>query len=121
MKRKGLKTVIEEQKQRMLTKSAKVRRYQQRIEQFRQNRIFDFDQKKMYTKFNGDGVRPIDIPNAEESRRFWGDLWSTGKGQNREVEWLKDIKNELVNDNHWQEVMFISVGKVTKQCRKMRN
>ena len=43
MKKKGLKTVIEALKQRMLEKSAKVRRYQQRKEQFRQNRIFDFD------------------------------------------------------------------------------
>ena len=34
VKRKGLKTVIEELKQRMLAKSAKVRRYVQRIEQF---------------------------------------------------------------------------------------
>ena len=41
-------TVIEELKQRMLAKSAKIRRYEQRIEQFRQNRIFDFDQKKIY-------------------------------------------------------------------------
>ena len=48
---KGLKTVIGEIKQRMLEKSAKIRRYEQRIEQFRQNRIFDFDQK-IYAEFN---------------------------------------------------------------------
>ena len=47
VKRKRLKTVTEGLKQRMLAKSAKVRRYQQRIEQFRQNRIFGFDQKKV--------------------------------------------------------------------------
>ena len=34
VKRKGLKTVIEELKQRMLAKIAKLRRYEQRIEQF---------------------------------------------------------------------------------------
>ena len=82
VKTKGLKTVIEELKQRMLRKSAKVRTYQQRIEQFRQNRIFDFDQKNIYPEFNGDRVRPIDVPNAEESKRFWGDLWNIGKGYN---------------------------------------
>ena len=86
VKRKRLKTVIEELKQRMLAKSAKVRRYQQRIEQFRQNRIFDFDQKNMYAEFNGDRVRPIDAPNTEESKRFWGDLWSIGKRYNRKAE-----------------------------------
>ena len=50
----------------------------------------------MYAKFNGDGVRPIDVPNAGESKRFWGDLWSIGQGHNQEAEWLKDSKNELV-------------------------
>ena len=40
VKSEGLKTVIEELKQRMLAKSAKIRRYEQRIEQFRQNGIF---------------------------------------------------------------------------------
>ena len=42
-KKKGLKTVIEELKQRMLAKSAKVKRYEQRIEQFRHNRAFDLN------------------------------------------------------------------------------
>ena len=35
--------MIEGLKQSMLAKSAKVRKYEQRIEQFRQNRSFDFD------------------------------------------------------------------------------
>ena len=38
VKRKGLKTV-------MLARSTKVRRYEQRIEKFRKNGIFDFHQK----------------------------------------------------------------------------
>ena len=121
VKRKGLKTVIEELKKRVLAKSDKVRRYRQRIEQFRQNGIFGFVQKKMYTEFNGDGVRPSDVPNAEESKRFWGDIWSVAKGHNREAEWLKYIKIELGNDKHLQERVVISVEKVTKQCRKMPN
>ena len=80
--------MTEELKQRMFAKSAKVRRYQQRTEQFRQNRMFDFDQKKMYAVFNGDGVRPSDVTNAEESKRFWSDIWRVGKGHNEKAEWL---------------------------------
>ena len=121
VKRKGLKTVIEELKQRIFAKNVKIRRYQQRIEEFRQNRIFDFDQKKMYAELNRDGVRLTDVPKVEESKRFWGDLWSIRKGYDPEAEWLKDIKNELVNDKHRQERVVISVEKVTKQCRKMPN
>ena len=47
VKRRGLKIVIEELKQRMLANSARVKRYDHRIEQFRQNKIFDFDQNKI--------------------------------------------------------------------------
>ena len=70
-KRKELRTVIEEQKQRMLTKSAKVKRYEQRIKQFRQNRMFDLEQKKIYTELNRNEIRSNDVPNAEE-RRYLG-------------------------------------------------
>ena len=84
----------------MLAKSAKVRRYQQRIEKFRQNRIFNFDQKMICGECNGDGVRSSDVTNTAGSKKFWGDLWSVGKGHNQEAEWLKYIKNELRNNKH---------------------
>ena len=66
VKRKGLKTMIEELKQRMLAKNAKVKRYKQRIEQFRQNRVFDHDQKKIHMELSRNGIRSNDVPNAEE-------------------------------------------------------
>ena len=44
------------------------------------------------------GVRPDDVPDTEESKRFWGDIWSIGKGHNEEGQWLKDFKNDLGND-----------------------
>ena len=75
----------------------------------------------MYAEFSGGGVRPNDVRNADESKRFWGNNWNVGKGHNREAEWLKDIKNELGYDNLLQERLVIGVGKVTKQCRKMSN
>ena len=76
IKRKGLKNVIEELKQRMLVKSEEVKRYKQRIEQFRQNRIFDLDQKKIYMELNRNGIRLNYLPNAEECTKFWGNIWS---------------------------------------------
>ena len=75
MKRKELETVIEDLKHRRLAKSAKVRRYDQRSEQFKQNRIFDFDQKKIYAELNGGRVRLNDVPNAKKSKGLWGDIF----------------------------------------------
>ena len=120
VKRKGLKTVIEELKQRMIAKSAKVKRYEQRVTQFRQNRMFNVDQKKIYKELNGGGNCSGDVPGAEESKRFWGDIWSVEKEHNRDARWLKDLKNEN-NGEHIQEMVRISVENVQKQCRKIPN
>ena len=98
VKRKGLRTVIEELKQRMLTKCAKVKRYEQRIEQFRLNRIFYLDKKKIYAELNGNAIRSNDVPSAEECTMFWSDIWEVRKEHNREAELLKDLKRGRVNE-----------------------
>ena len=53
VKRKGLPMVTEEFKQRILAKAAKISQYEQRIQQYRINRLFRVDQKKVYNEFNG--------------------------------------------------------------------
>ena len=79
VKKKRLKTVIEEPKQRMLAKSAKVKRYEQRIEQFRQNRIFDLYQKKIYVELNRNGIRQNDVLNEKERTKYWSYIWGVRK------------------------------------------
>ena len=81
VQRKGLKSVIEELKQKMLAKIEKVKRYEQRIEQFRQYRIFDLDHK-IYAELNGNGIRSNDVPNVEECTKFWGNIWGVRKEHN---------------------------------------
>ena len=44
VQKKGLNVVLEEQKQRMQAKATKIKRYDQRIEQHRINRLFQQDQ-----------------------------------------------------------------------------
>ena len=44
VEKKGLNVVLEEQKQRIQAKVTKIKRYDQRIEQYRINRLFQQDQ-----------------------------------------------------------------------------
>ena len=44
VEKKGLNVVLEEQKQRIQAKATKIKRYDQRIEQHRINRLFQQDQ-----------------------------------------------------------------------------
>ena len=94
VKRKALKTVIEGLKQRILAKGAKVKKYEQIIEQFRENKIFNLKQKKIYAELNRKEIRLNNVPNAEECKKFWGDIWDVRKEHNRGVEWLKNLKRE---------------------------
>ena len=52
VKRKGINVVTEELKQRLDAKTAKIRRYDQRIQQYRINRMFQHDQQKVYQEMN---------------------------------------------------------------------
>ena len=51
-KEEKLKTLIEELKQRMLVKSAKVRRYQQKLEKFRQRKFFYFEVRRIQWRWS---------------------------------------------------------------------
>ena len=52
VKKKGLGVVLEGLKQRLQAKSMKIKRYDQRIEQYRINRLFQQDQKQVYQQLN---------------------------------------------------------------------
>ena len=49
---KTLSVVIEELKQRIVAIAAKVRRYQERVGRFRQNRMFQNNQMQLYRELN---------------------------------------------------------------------
>ena len=36
-----------------------------------------------------------DQPDAEESKKFWGDIWSELVNHNTDVKWLKDLQSEV--------------------------
>ena len=72
-----MSVVIEEMKQRIVTIAAKVKRYQERVDRFRQNRMFQNNQRQFLRELNQEGERcNDDQPDAEESKKFWGDIWS---------------------------------------------
>ena len=57
MKKKGVKVVVEELKQRIPLKAAKIDRYERRINQFRINRMFSPNQKRVFMELDGEVIR----------------------------------------------------------------
>ena len=92
---KTLGVVIEELKQRLVAIAAKIRRYQETVDSFRQNRMFQNNQRQFYRELNQEGERcDEDQPDAEELRKFLGDIWS-GLVDYRDAKWLKDLQSEV--------------------------
>ena len=80
-------------KQRILVITANVRRYQERVDRFR---MFQNNQRQFYRELNQEEERcDDDQPDAEESKKFWGDMWSESVGHNRDAKWLKDLQSEV--------------------------
>ena len=83
-------------KQGIVAIAAKVRRYQERVDRFRQNKMFQNNQRQSYREVNQEGERcDDDQPDAEESEKFWGDIWSESVDLNRDAKWLKNLQSEV--------------------------
>ena len=121
VKEKGVSVVIEELKQRVVAKAAKIKRYEARNEQQRQNRLFEVDQGRLYQELDRKVRNESLIPDADEARRFWGSIWENPVEHNTQAEWLKDIKEEMTGLNHQQEDIEIEEGKVKEQLKKIPN
>ena len=68
---KRLNVVIEELKQMITAIAAKVRRYQGRVDSYRQNRIFENTKRQFYRELDQDEERcDDDQPATEESKQF---------------------------------------------------
>ena len=92
MKTKEINVVTEELKQRLTAKNTKVKRYEQRISLFRQNQLFQVNQKQVYKNVNKEKQGDRIIPNSEVSIKFWSDIWSIKKEHNQHVQRLKSCR-----------------------------
>ena len=93
---KNLGVVIDKLKQRIVAIAAKVRRYQERVDRFRQNRMFQDNQRQSYRDLNQGRERCVnDQPDPEESKKLWGDIRNESVDHNRDAKCLKDLQSEV--------------------------
>ena len=96
IKAKRLNIVIEELNQRITAMAAKVRRYQGRVDSYRQNRLCENNQWQFYTELDQEEERCDDNqPVAEESKQFWVNIWSQSADHKKDAKWLQDLQSEV--------------------------
>ena len=117
---KRLNVVIEELKQRITAIAAKVRRYQGRVDSYRQNRIFGNNQRQFYRELDQEKERgDDDQPVAEESKQFWGNIGSQYADHRKDAKWLQDLRNEV--NVKKQEKIDITTGSLKKILGRVPN
>ena len=115
-----MNVVIEELKQRITAIAAKVRRYQGRVDSFRENRLFQNNQTQFYKELDQKKERcDYDQPVVKESKRFWGNIWSQSADHKQNAKWLQDLQRE-VNVKR-QEKIDITTGSLKKILGRMPN
>ena len=94
---KGFMTVIEELKQRIKAKAAKIKKYEERNNHYIQNRLFQTKQRLPFEKIEG-VERENDVkPNADQSKAFWSGIWSRDVRHNRDASWIREVKKHVEN------------------------
>ena len=91
-----MNVVVEELKQRITAIAAKVRRYQRRVDSYKQNRQFENNRKQFYRELDHEKERSdYDQPVAEESKQFWRNIWSQSPDHKKDAKWLQDLQSEV--------------------------
>ena len=115
-----MNVVVEELKQRITAIEAKVRRYQGRVDSYRQNRLFENNQRQFYRELDQEEERcDDDQPVAEESKQFCGNIWSQSADHKKDAKWLQDLQSEVTVKK--QEKIDITTGSLKKILGRMRN
>ena len=91
-----MNVVIEELKQIITAIAAKVRRYQGWVDSYRQNRLFENNQRQFYRELDREEEScDDDQPVAEELKQFWGKIWSQFADHKKDAKWLQDLRSEV--------------------------
>ena len=92
LKKRELKVVIEELKQRVTAKKEKVKRYDNRNEQFQQNRLFQNNQRRLFEKLEGMERGCDEVPDKEATNLFWREIWEKDVSHKDTAEWIRKVE-----------------------------
>ena len=103
---------LEKHKQRLAAKSTRIKRFEEREKQYRQNYDFTNDPKKIYNELRGTKIeiKENEIPSKEKIQSFWKPLYETKKCYNKNAHWLEEYEKSLqVNKNIFSEMLISEV------------
>ena len=121
IKQKGFGVAREEIKQRIAAKTAKIKRYSDRISQYQQNRTFQNNQKRFYQNVDcGEKQKESQAPQSEQARDLWSSIWSKKVDHNKEAKWLQGFRKEMERQEQ-QGMIEITEEKIRMFLQRLPN
>ena len=120
--REKITVQLEEINQKVLAKEVRLKRYQQRVKQYRQNRTFQNNERKFYQQLGGHDIKTYQQPDAKETEQFWTKIWQPKK-HNEKAEWINDMTRERegLEEGSKAEIHIELLKKNTKKDIKQEN
>jgi hypothetical protein len=115
---KGMLVVAEELKQRVVATATKLQRFDRRRDQYRQNRQFQFNQKRLYADLQGE--EQSQPPNPDAAVKFWSELWGNKVDHMKSAKWIAETKKETSRIEE-QPMIELSAENVGRNARRMKN
>ena len=100
-------------------KTAKINRYQQWVSHFQQNRVFRNNDSQFYKQIGESekGEETV-IPDGQEAKTFWTDVWGQEVEHNKNSTWLREIKKDM-NGKNKEAPVHILQEKLKKILKKI--
>ena len=98
----------------------KVKRYDERCQQFKRNHLFRTNQKLFYETLDENKQGETALPDHEEATSFWKKIWSEEVSHNEKASWLEDVELEF-STTEKQADINITEGDIRSGVSKMAN
>ena len=119
IKRKGYQQVLEELKQRLIALAAKIKRFDDRVKQYHQNRLFENNQKRFYEEIQSKQIGECEIPDDEESKSFWKGIWGQQTEHDKSAAWIGRVQQKI--QRRQQEEMEITEERLKRTLKNLPN
>ena len=105
--------------QRIKAKAVTLKRYKNRVKQYRQNRLFQSNQSKFYQELDGKAHEENIIQDKEKTRELQSGIWEKDVKHNESADWIQKVTEEMQGKK--QQNIEITPTKIKERICKMAN
>ena len=103
---RDLQTTRQSLKMEILAKAQRIRRYEKRSKQYKQNQMFANNRKKFFRNLGKEQVPVEKPPKKEATETFWRNILENDREHNHSAEWIKreELKYVDTECQPWEDI-----------------